>query len=287
MRGADEQPGSMFSYVSLEDRVPAGPPVARDSPNHRPRARAPLAAVRQRVCEVRPAVDSAGEAVARAAAPGAVYDSQRAPVDRAYRLQPADFRRSSGRSHLLAVRSVEPRDTPLPPRRARLSATSGPSDSAPDAAARPSRSATSATRRVARRPHGSARRRADVHIEAVGRFAFGIPPQHALDRGSQPARNQALPQRRPKTGSSTNSLQAAFASAVPCWARPSGGLRVTWIPSPKGRPAVFVQLSANRASWLGAVCSSRNTPNISDCSAGSCGRVSTNRPWMATLSRCG
>src|ERR1700737_644023 len=27
MRGADEQPGSMFSYVSLEDRVPADHPL--------------------------------------------------------------------------------------------------------------------------------------------------------------------------------------------------------------------------------------------------------------------
>jgi transposase len=36
MRGADEQPGSMFSYVSLEARVP---------PHHRSRAGAALAAV--------------------------------------------------------------------------------------------------------------------------------------------------------------------------------------------------------------------------------------------------
>ncbi len=27
MRGADEQPGSMFSYVSLEERVPADRPL--------------------------------------------------------------------------------------------------------------------------------------------------------------------------------------------------------------------------------------------------------------------
>ncbi len=27
MRGADEQPGSMFSYVSLEDRVPQDHPL--------------------------------------------------------------------------------------------------------------------------------------------------------------------------------------------------------------------------------------------------------------------
>jgi hypothetical protein len=27
MRGADEQPGSMFSYVSLEERVPADHPL--------------------------------------------------------------------------------------------------------------------------------------------------------------------------------------------------------------------------------------------------------------------
>ena len=58
MRGADEQPGSMFSYVSLEERVPHGPSAAGDSPHHRPGARAALAAVRRAVCQFRPAVDS-------------------------------------------------------------------------------------------------------------------------------------------------------------------------------------------------------------------------------------
>ena len=46
MRGADDQPGSMFSYVSLEERVPAGPSAAGDAPDHRSSARAALAAVR-------------------------------------------------------------------------------------------------------------------------------------------------------------------------------------------------------------------------------------------------
>ena len=38
MRGADEQPGSMFSYVSLEERVPQDHPLASDPPDHRSRA---------------------------------------------------------------------------------------------------------------------------------------------------------------------------------------------------------------------------------------------------------
>ena len=89
MRGADEQPGSMFSYVSLEERVPAGPSVARDSPDHRSGAGAAVAALRRAVREFRPAVDSAGEAAAGAAAAGAVHDSQRAAADGATGLQPA------------------------------------------------------------------------------------------------------------------------------------------------------------------------------------------------------
>ena len=89
MRGADEQPGSMFSYVSLEERVP---------PDH------PLRAIRRitdRALErlsprfgtlyvqFRPPVDSAREAVARAAAASPLHDPQRAAADGATRLQPA------------------------------------------------------------------------------------------------------------------------------------------------------------------------------------------------------
>ena len=89
MRGADEQPGSMFSYVSLEERVP---------PDH------PLRAIRRitdRALErlsprfgtlyvtFRAPVDCAGEAAARAVAAGALHDPQRAAADGATRLQPA------------------------------------------------------------------------------------------------------------------------------------------------------------------------------------------------------
>ena len=89
MRGADEQPGSMFSYVSLEERVPARSSAAGDSAHHRSRARAALAAVRHAVYPFRAAVDSARAAVARVAAAGALHDPQRAAVDGAAGLQPA------------------------------------------------------------------------------------------------------------------------------------------------------------------------------------------------------
>ena len=66
MRGADEQPGSMFSYVSLEERVPADHPL-RAIRRITDRALDPaVAAVRHVVCEVWPALDSAGAVVARA-----------------------------------------------------------------------------------------------------------------------------------------------------------------------------------------------------------------------------
>src|SRR5215203_1564590 len=85
-----------------------GPPVARDSSDYRPRARAALVALRYAVYQFRPPLDSAGEAVARAPAPSAVHHSQRATADRADRLQPAvslvrgarDGRRRLGAHHV-------------------------------------------------------------------------------------------------------------------------------------------------------------------------------------------
>ena len=89
MRGADEQPGSMFSYVSLEERVP---------PDH------PLRAIRRitdRALErlsprfgslyvtIRAPVDPARAVAAGAAAAGALHDPQRAAADGAAGLQPA------------------------------------------------------------------------------------------------------------------------------------------------------------------------------------------------------
>src|SRR3954464_512871 len=65
-----------------------GPPVACGSPHHGSRPRSDLAAIRPVVCAVWAAVDSARAAVARAAAAGAVYDSQRATADGAVGLQP-------------------------------------------------------------------------------------------------------------------------------------------------------------------------------------------------------
>ena len=90
MRGADEQPGSMFSYVSLEERVPAGSSVAGDPPDHRSRAGAALAAASARcMCNFgRPSIPP--EKLLRAlAAAGALHDSQRAAADGAAGLQPA------------------------------------------------------------------------------------------------------------------------------------------------------------------------------------------------------
>jgi hypothetical protein len=45
MRGTDERGGSMFSYVSLEDRLPAEHPVVADSACHGQDARANVATV--------------------------------------------------------------------------------------------------------------------------------------------------------------------------------------------------------------------------------------------------
>jgi len=81
MRGADEQTGSMFSYVSLEERIPRDHPV-RAVRGITDRALARMTnAIRHAVREIRPAVDSSREAASRAVAAGAVYDSRRAPVD--------------------------------------------------------------------------------------------------------------------------------------------------------------------------------------------------------------
>ena len=89
MRGADEQPGSMFSYVSLEERVPADHPL-RAIRRITDRALARLSPqFGQAVYQFRAAVDPAGEAVARVAAAGALHDPQRAAADGAAGLQPA------------------------------------------------------------------------------------------------------------------------------------------------------------------------------------------------------
>ena len=47
MRGADEQSGSMFSYVSLEARVPTRSSVAGHPTNYRSRARPAVAEIRE------------------------------------------------------------------------------------------------------------------------------------------------------------------------------------------------------------------------------------------------
>ena len=89
MRGADEQPGSMFSYVSLEERVPADHPL-RAIRRITDRALERLAPrFGTLYMNFGPALDRAGEVAPRAASPGAVHDSQRAAADRAAGLQPA------------------------------------------------------------------------------------------------------------------------------------------------------------------------------------------------------
>ena len=76
MRGADEQSGSMFSYVSLEDRVPADHPLrAIRRITDRALERLSPQFGRLYIHFGRPSVPP-GEAVAGVAAAGAVHDSQ-------------------------------------------------------------------------------------------------------------------------------------------------------------------------------------------------------------------
>jgi hypothetical protein len=88
MRGADEQPGSMFSYVSLEDRVPADHPLRAirritDRAFERLSPRFGTLYVKFG----RPSIPP--EKLWRAAAASPVYDSERTAADRANRVQPA------------------------------------------------------------------------------------------------------------------------------------------------------------------------------------------------------
>jgi hypothetical protein len=61
MRAADEQPGSMLSYVSLEERIPRGSSPAGNSAHHRSRPGPPLAAARAAVCPFRAPVEPTEE----------------------------------------------------------------------------------------------------------------------------------------------------------------------------------------------------------------------------------
>ena len=105
MRGPDEQTNDMFSYLSPEERVRAGSPVARDSPDDGRGAPGAVAALHDDVLGHRPAVDSARAVAARAAAAGALHDSQRAAADGGDRLQRAVsvvHRPEHGRADLVA-----------------------------------------------------------------------------------------------------------------------------------------------------------------------------------------
>ena len=89
MRGADEQPGSMFSYVSLEERVPQDHPLrAIRRITDRALERLSPRFGTLYVNFGRPSIPP-GEAAARAAAAGALHDPQRAAADGAAGLQPA------------------------------------------------------------------------------------------------------------------------------------------------------------------------------------------------------
>src|SRR4051812_34790331 len=88
MRGADERSGAMFSYVSLEDRVPGDHPL-RAVRRITDRALARMSRQFDRIyVQFGQPLDSAQAALARAAVAGAVYDSQRTPANVAARLQP-------------------------------------------------------------------------------------------------------------------------------------------------------------------------------------------------------
>ena len=72
MRGVDHQQGGMFSYLSPEERVRQDHPLRSLSNNRRRGSGGVLPVVRRDVFGDRPAVDSAGEVVASAAAADAV-----------------------------------------------------------------------------------------------------------------------------------------------------------------------------------------------------------------------
>ena len=78
MRGDDPRHEAMFSYVTPEARVRAGPSVAADSSDDRCGPGAAVAAVRSAVLDDGPAVDSAGAVVAGLVAADALQHPQRA-----------------------------------------------------------------------------------------------------------------------------------------------------------------------------------------------------------------
>ena len=89
MRGDDEQSGHLFSYLSPEQRVPADHPLRAirqmtDAALRRLSSRFALL-----YAQTGRPVGAAGALAARAAAAGAVLDSQRADADRAAGVQPA------------------------------------------------------------------------------------------------------------------------------------------------------------------------------------------------------
>ena len=84
MRGADEQSGSMFSYVSLEERVPPDHPLRAIRRITDRALEATLVQVRDAVYQLRSALDRARETVAGAAAAGNLHDSQRKPAADGY-----------------------------------------------------------------------------------------------------------------------------------------------------------------------------------------------------------
>ena len=89
MRGSDAVLGSLFSYVDLEDRVPAKQSAAARPRDRQRGARRARCRVREDVRGVGSAFDPAGEAAARLAAAGVLHHSVRTPADGAARLQPA------------------------------------------------------------------------------------------------------------------------------------------------------------------------------------------------------
>ena len=76
MRGADEQPGAMFSCVSLEERVPADHPLRAIRQIADRAFGAAVAAVRDALRQCRATVGAARTAARRAVAASALYDSQ-------------------------------------------------------------------------------------------------------------------------------------------------------------------------------------------------------------------
>ena len=81
MRGTDQQASHMFSYVSLEQRVPAAHPLRPIRQITDRILRHALAEVHEDVLEDRPPLDSAGEIASRPAAADLVYGTQGAVAD--------------------------------------------------------------------------------------------------------------------------------------------------------------------------------------------------------------